>query len=136
MMKKVTSNYASRFRYSFITVLVVLLGLMVSGNVSAQTFLTSEQAVNALQPELKNFQLQHEQMLKTGTPAQQKQFQMKELLHTLILNNLAAGMGVEQAMNAALDSPRLKFVSPNGQQGITRNDLTTWRTYYTDLLSN
>jgi hypothetical protein len=136
MMKKVTSNYASRFRYSFITVLVILLGLMVSGTASAQTYLNSEQATNVLTAEYKAFVTQEDQMLKTASPAQLKQFQLKELLHTLILRNLSAGMSTEQAMNEALNSPRLKIVSLNGTEAFSRNDITYWRQFYTDLLSN
>lgn len=136
MMKKVTSNYASRFRYSFITVLVILLGLMVSGTASAQTYLNSEQATNVLTAEYKTLVLQEDQMLKTASPAQLKEFRMKELLHTSILANLSSGMGVEQAMNAALDNPRLRTVNTSNQSLLSRDEMTYWRQFYTDLLSN
>jgi hypothetical protein len=136
MMKKVTSNYASRFRYNFITVLVVLLGLMVSVNASAQTYLTSEQATIVLTNEYKAFVLQQDQMMKTANPAQLKEFQLKELMHAAILRNLGTGTGVEQSIKLAFENPRLKSRTTSGETLLNSTELQALRQFYTDLLSN
>lgn len=120
----------------FVTVLMVMLGLMASGSASAQTFLNTEQAELLLTTEIKQLQLTQDQTMKTGTPAEQHQLQMKQLLHQMILNNLGAGMGVQEAMNAALNHPRLQVRNTSGVALLSRNDHTYWLQYYTDLLSN